>query len=356
MAIFIGNIFFICLYWFMYNEFRGNKRKTIPSTGLFVFFIALQMILLLALRAKEIGIDTHSYYGRFYKYADMSWGDIFADSYQEVGFSILIKLIGSYTENYQWLLAACAVLTIVPISIVITKYSPDAFLSFLLFICFGYFGFMFSGIRQGLAIGMLVYSYRFIREKKLIPFLIVVFLASQFHHSAIAFLPAYFIAGLKIDKYSVVFWVALWVLTFAFKNQIYDFMEKTLFSTVDNIYKSNVTGAYMWNIMMTIIAIIGIIANYTVTEKNRNFEQFVNLMSFGAILTLFTSIGGNAKRLSEYYCVFLIFLIPGIKDRFKDKTTKKIICVLLAILVIGMFAWSFTVDEYRIIPYKFYFE
>lgn len=356
MAIYIGNIFFICLYWFIHNDFKYNKRKTIPSTGLFVFFIAIQLILLLSMRAKTIGIDTISYYNRFHSYSSMSWADIFHDDRQELGFSALIKIISYFTDDYQLLLLCSAILTIVPIAIIINKYSSNVFLSFLLFICFGYFGFMFSGIRQGIAYGFIVYSYKFIRERKLLPFLLTIYLASLFHKSAFVFFPAYFIACLKIDKYTIAAYGILWIIAFAFKNTIYNLFENNFYNTVSDAYGIKSTGAFMWTVMMNIIAITGIILNASLREKDRNYTQFVNIMSIGAICTLFTSIGTNTKRISGYYCIFLIFLIPRITDVFENKTVKCFVNVILTIAITGMFIWSFTENEYKIIPYKFYFE
>lgn len=53
-------------------------------------------------------------------------------------------------------------------------------------------------IRQGLAIGITFFSFKFILERKLFYFLICIFFAYSFHKTSIAFLPAYWIAPLRI--------------------------------------------------------------------------------------------------------------------------------------------------------------
>lgn len=355
MAIFIGNICLIYLYWFLQNGLKGIDRKNTSVGNFFVLLISLQLILLLALRGENIGIDTRSYISRFYKYGNMSWKDIF-DNHQEIGFSVLLKSVNYFTDNVQWMLVASAFLTIVPISIIIKKYSSNIFLSFLLFIAFGYFGFTFSGIRQGIAMGILIYSYSYIRDKKLVLFLITVFLASLFHSSAIIFLPAYFVSQIKINKYSIVAISLSWFFVFVFKSHIYSFFETRFFSTPDNFYKLKQTSAYMWTIMMNVIAVVSIIISKEITKKNKYFEQLVMLMCTGSILTLFLAIGSNAKRISEYYCVFLILLIPEMNNAFVNPMLKSTINIMISIAVLGMFLWSINLNEYRIIPYKFFFQ
>ena len=75
------------------------------------------------------------------------------------------------------------------------------------------------------------------------------------------------------------------------------------------------------------------------------------LLGFGVILLPFMTIGGNAKRIVEYYCIFLIFAIPGVIYGIKDERIKKIVSFAVALGVMGMFWWSITADGYNIIPY-----
>lgn len=56
--------------------------------------------------------------------------------------------------------------------------------------------FMFSGIRNAVAISLLILSLPLIEKRKLILFLIVMFLASSFHNSAFIFFPIAYLMGL----------------------------------------------------------------------------------------------------------------------------------------------------------------
>ena len=62
-----------------------------------------------------------------------------------------------------------------------------------------------SQVRQGLSLAFIVYSYTFVKNRQLIPFLGILVLASGFHFSALFFLPIYFLAHKKISlKFTVI--------------------------------------------------------------------------------------------------------------------------------------------------------
>ncbi|MFA0425871.1 EpsG family protein, partial [Vibrio sp. 10N.222.54.A1] len=68
-------------------------------------------------------------------------------------------------------------------------------LAVLLFYSTCYLFLNFSILRQGIAIGILLLSLRFLFNKKIIASLMMIFLASLFHMTAIVFLPILLIAN-----------------------------------------------------------------------------------------------------------------------------------------------------------------
>ena len=71
-------------------------------------------------------------------------------------------------------------------------------MSVLLFYLLMLFDFFLSGMRQMLAIAILLFAYDKLREKKPIPFLLLVLLAVTVHSSAVLFLLLYPSATRKI--------------------------------------------------------------------------------------------------------------------------------------------------------------
>lgn len=67
----------------------------------------------------------------------------------------------------------------------------------------------FTQMRSSLAILMVILAIRFIKEKKMWQYLLVVFVAYQFHHMALIGLPLYFLYKLRLNRNSMIVCLAL---------------------------------------------------------------------------------------------------------------------------------------------------
>ena len=94
------------------------------------------------------------------------------------------------------------------------------FLSLALYICFGFYSFIFSGLRQAIALAITYISYDFIKKRQLWKFTLTILVASTFHKSAIFFLPAYFIAQLKVTIPILLVIFNLNLVCYVFRRQI----------------------------------------------------------------------------------------------------------------------------------------
>src|SRR5699024_12550407 len=82
--------------------------------------------------------------------------------------------------------------------------------------------------------------------------LITVFLASTFHISALFFLPAYFLARIKLRKVTISILGILTLILFTFRFQIMNLVVSSIFE----IYSIVQTGVYEW-LTFTLIIFIG---------------------------------------------------------------------------------------------------
>lgn len=168
---------------------RGRRKLYIGTTdhvaannlALPVFFSML--FFMLACRDITIGNDTGNYSHFFAGYRQISFHNIFAQK-TDVLFVLYSWLIGRITDNFQIYLAITAAVTLYPIAKLYLENRRHSFLMIILFVNMSVFCMLFSGIRQCLAIAIGIYAYRFTREKKIIKYLLAVYLALLMHHSA----------------------------------------------------------------------------------------------------------------------------------------------------------------------------
>lgn len=353
--IFIINFLSIIIYGLIYNEAKNRYGKSKVLLRLFLGVIAFQMIFLIGFRDVSIGLDTKSYLIRFDYYKNFTLNQIFSDKFQEYGYSLIIKGTALIYDNFDFFKIIVAVISIVPIVITILKCSKNPFLSVLIFIAFDYYAFMFSGMRQGIAYALCILSFLCIQNKKPVKFVLLVLLAAQFHKSAYIFLPAYWIANVKMNKYTLITLCMAFAAVFVFKSKLYGLIEHGFYSTVDNIYGERNTGAFTLLVRQFVIAA----AMLFCAGKNEfkcisNYNRFTMLVCTGAILTIFATIGSNAQRAANYYCMFLIFGIPELLDSLDDSMVKRVVSITVIAGVLAMFVYSIINDEYSIMPYRLF--
>lgn len=351
--IFVFNFLSIIVYSLIYNEVKKRYGKSKVLLRFFLGIIAFQMICLIGFRDVSIGIDTKAYLRRFDYYKTFTLNQIFSDKLQEHGYSLIIKGTALLYDNFDFFKIIVAVISIVPIVVTILKCSKNPFLSLLIFIAFDYYAFIFSGMRQGIAYALCILSFLCIQNKKPVKFILLVLLAAQFHKSAYIFLPAYWIANIKMNRYTLAGLGLVFIVAVIFKNKFYDLVENGLYSTVDHAYEAKNTGAFTLLVRQFVIAA----AMLFFVGKNEfkcisNYNRFTMLVCTGAILTIFATIGSNAQRAANYYCMFLIFGIPELLDNLEDSMVKRIVNYTVIVGVLAMFMYDIFTDGYKIIPYK----
>lgn len=353
MFIFTANFFLTAFFWLITNTQRKNKDMQKTLTVFFMSIIAINLILLLALRSTSVGIDTLSYRLRFNLFRQANWSFIQSNS-QEKGFSLLIRAIGSYTDNFQWFLFVCAVLSIVPVMVVITKYSKLPFLSVMLFLSFEFYSFLFSGIRQGLAVSLCFGAYHFLRKKQIIPYLLLVLVAVQFHKTAYIFLPAYLVNFIKPGKYSYLFFGILYLAVALFKSPMYNYFQQTFYS--HQHYELSQTTAFIWPLILTLIGVVTLVFSEEIIKKDPRDITVVFLICIAVVLSQFTLLGSNAKRAASFYSIFLILAIPCIIEAIENPKIKKTVFWTMCIGTCAMFVFSVASDMYNLIPYTTFFQ
>ena len=194
MTIYIANMILLIIYTLFYYNTKSKRANTV------VFNIAIiQIILILGFRNLDLVGRDWGYYKNYYNLQlDWNLSQILNYERYELGFKLLTKMITLIFNNTQFYAFIIATISIIPIAYIIYKYSKIPLLSVILYVAIDFYAFIFSGLRQGIAIALTFYSYRYIVENKTLKYLCCILLATLFHTSAIVFLPVYFIRKIKI--------------------------------------------------------------------------------------------------------------------------------------------------------------
>ena len=201
MWIYVANFILILVYGFLFK----NKK-------LFVTLAAVQIFLILALRAPTLGPDLPAYKGGFEYIAGLDFWDMLSRLHLvkvaelvypysfESGYVVFNWLVGALGFDFQGFLMVHAAITVAIVAVFIYRHSDDAPLSFILFISLGFFTFLFGILRQTLAMAVFLLAIPCIRKRQPIRYLLWCFLAFTVHRAAILVVPLYFIYNIKMTR------------------------------------------------------------------------------------------------------------------------------------------------------------
>ena len=345
LFIFVGKCKF-CIYPRVGSSAIGGSDTEKRQSAFFVVVSSFLLILILGFRSEYNGLDLHNSLGTGYFYFyDIINKDSFLEILQnfgkkkyanfEIGFVLFCKFIGTLCSNHQIMLFASALVSVVPVGYYIYKNSKNAWLSMMVYMALPFFGpAYFSAIRQGLAIGFVVYSYELIKRKKLIGFILVILLASTFHSSAIVTLVAYPMYHFRVDRESLMIG-GLVILGAVFLLRIPLFL--VLSRIVDEDAQMTVSSAVNLFLLLTLLYILCVAFK---KQQDDNMRGSVNLFWIACAAQSFSGISNMAGRVAWYFMPVLIVLIPNlvVDMQIKEKVIRKPAICLVGILagIIGL--------------------
>ena len=72
-------------------------------------------------------------------------------------------------------------------------------------------------------------------------------------------------------------------------------------------------------------------------------------------MMIFTSVGSNVLRLSNYYYIFIVLLLPYAISTISNAKNRMVISTLAVIAEIILFYYLLTIDNQYVVPYIFGF-
>lgn len=184
----------------------------------------------------------------------------------------------------------------------------------------------FTQMRSSLAILILIYALIFIQKRKIVPYMLLVLLAYQFHHLSLLGVPLYFFAVYKIPKRYIVLGLLIAVIGS-------QYLSESIASTVESYssdfqYTTYVEGGYesgkgMANPMVWFqIGILAIFSFYEhpLAEKYDHYYLFRNTYFYSTlILIFFSQYTALSGRTSTVYATVEMFMLPMILGALSKK-------------------------------------
>ena len=324
-----------------YNELTGEYEWRV-TLG-FAFLAMLPVIWMAGIRKSFM--DTNAYVSEFMAMPD-SLADIphyLMDTITKdrgfYGFSALLKLI--IGSSRFWYLTIIALIQGIAVISFFRKYSAGFITSVFLFIAStDYLSWMFNGIRQFMAVVIIISATALMYKKKYIPVIIVILFASLFHQSALIMIPIVIIAqGKAWNQRTLIYIVAiLFAITFVgrFTNILDDTLATTQYSNVVSDYKAwNDTGTNFLRVavysMPAVLSFWGRKKIQQLDDPIINLCTNMSIVSMGIYLLSAVTSGIFIGRLPIYVSLYGYILLPWELENLFDYGTKKIVRTIMVV-------------------------
>lgn len=198
-------------------------------------------------------------------------------------------------------------------------------------------------IRSALASVICLYSIKYIREERPIPFLIVICIAGSIHRGAFIFIAAYFIANIfnkKIKLNKAIFYIGtafiVGIILKHFPALVQKMTNSSAYSTASQ-YTANSSGSFLTVVMQIVVVILYIIVRkrYANVAENKFMDTIMNVYFTGLLVAL-ACIGYRTLgyRLDTILNTSEMILVPYIIDKFCDNKTVSTIVNIIACAVV----------------------
>lgn len=330
---------------------RDNYKPYLVITGIVV-------TLIMGLRHQYVGVDTYGYIYRHEQLATMPsfkpYYDLrLADSdflFSETGYYFSSWLFGRvFSDGHIWIFATSAFITFSTCRF-IYRNSGDAPLAMSIYILLGLFTFNMSGLRQALAMSICLWAYEHAKRHRLIPFVLTVLLAMQFHKTAICYVPMYFLPWLKRGSTNLLIYFILLVICLISVDKLVETYNE--FSGEEYLLQDEVEGGGLSVILIYLASITLVLIRHQCLDIPHVRMAFYGVMAgFTAYITRYFS-NQILERISYYYFYFSILLLPSVFKLLPEKEQR---WLRIAFSFLALYLFVHRVSNSIFEKYRFFF-
>ena len=293
---------------------EANKKYVITACLLLFFVYGLRNTFVIG------GDSSSSYLHLFQRMPTYTWSDAarLNGSFNS-GYYLLNKLTFELTKgDYQLFVTLIAAFVTVCFGRLIYRYSPNPLASILYHFGLLFFTFHFSALKQSIAMGFLMLAFDQIIHRRPIRFLLLTLLAAQFHFPALVFLPAYWIAKMKIGRNFLILLGVMLMLTYFFRSQLLSWML-SLYKDEEAFVSMEGIRFFRTKALIMVVIIVAAVMFRKPRAEDRIYSILLEFMGIAVVLQTFCGYNNIFERLADYYFQFSVIFIPMVFDKHADR-------------------------------------
>jgi len=348
----------------------GKQIKNIANFRLFFFIVTCISLFLFRGLRWNTGTDWNSYY---YFFLDVNWSYLLHPNQLEEGFIFLTLVIKSIYNSYTFFLIVLNILIVYFLARGTKQHSKFYLLTFLiLFVSKNPFP-----VRQGLAMSIIILSYKEIINKNFLRYVVYVILATTIHRTSIVFLPFYFVLNksysnkflLLVYSTGVIGGMLPSILLKVINPFLFIFSENKVILKKALFYLQQFDGGLSPTQIITTQLSTGLFIFLFIVFRNKikhkelpNYDFYLNLAIFGAFFNrLFLMSFKAFSRVDSYFVFGEYMLLTYIIMHLKNRTRLLVLPIVIGYFLLRYYSalniWSdlyfpyisvFDINKYRL--------
>ena len=244
-------------------------------------------------------------------------------------------LLGQLFNDERALLVFMAAFILLPIFAWIKRESQWPLLSLIVFVGMGMWNSSMFILRQWCAMAILTFSYKYIKERRFVPFILLVLIAMTFHRTAAIFILAYFMEEISIKLSTVFFSVPLSIVIGLLGGKVLSILNR--FARISE--GGNFNGGVSMLIVLWLCVIVAFVCFKGQIPERLNF--YFKLIFLAAFLQPIAFTFSNWARIVSYFSISLTVFLPNLIGELTGDNTRniKLRIPVGMILIAMMFAW-----------------
>ncbi len=311
-------------------------RKTTKAKKIIYLSVMFVLMYLVSVFRYGIGNDYLSYIRLFDHVKSTPWSELLSLPYEPL-YSVLTKLISMVTLSPEIMYAVYAVLILAPVAYAIYKHSDIAWISVTVYLCLTFFYTSLSFIRQSIAASILLLAFGFIKQRKIIPVLILAVVAALFHYTALVFIPFYLLAYfLKPTKKTLIIYgsVSVGSLIICLVMKALGANPMNLLANLATVvtgrdYNSYISSTWFedgfgitYLIMPAAVLALVLISYFLGWKEKEEANTLLWFTLFTASCWSFSIYAFIVERFAMFEFIFSIITIPSILSYYSEKAEK----------------------------------
>lgn len=311
--------------------------------------------LLIFFTIKDANYFDFNQYKFYFSYADFNN----IPGYPELSYSYLSALLKYFNLDFIYISMIYYGLTFYFMYLSIRKYSKSLILSLLIYILMPiFFLSQYITIRQALSISLFIYAILSIKDNKKYLGYSLFLMAVIFHYSSLMAIFIFIVLkGLINTKKSTYFYISIILLA-----MILSLYTNLLITSVINIINIGLINKYLQyvdmensqNFIRTLFYSIVYFLTLFLYINEKKVSQIniilFNLYTIGLFITIMGSGNMNVNRLSNFFLIFLIFLLPNIilSKTSKIKFSSRQFILIIILILFSIYYYNGIVSKNEI--------